>query len=438
MKKNKILWVIIIIVCPLLAILCIRRWDVWLYNPKEPAYIASSEPAHLQMTFGRSGRSSRIVSWQCGSTLREATIAFAKLTDSILTIVPAAGRLIPTQGGATVCYHAQLDSLDDGEVYGYRLTVGDKSSAPHLFSTPLIMPDSAFRCVYFGDVQDTLGGITKQLFDTVHRYFPADFWLFGGDIIERPHHSYWAEYFHSVGDIAASLPMLAVAGNHEYLKGIPNRLEERFPEVFPILKQEDKPFATCDIRYGNTAFILLDSNRAPWQLLAQREWFRQALIRAQGATFKVVVLHHPPLSVRGKWNNLLVRCLFLPLMYRYHVDLVLAGHEHVYARKITTASGKPTTPVFIIGQSSPKDYPIQRTNRYDRYGNRHRFFQTIDINHDSLVLKTYNDSLQLYDYVIITRQNGKTHVFDNAKGWREYFHCPSDACEDAPLPDATD
>ncbi|GHT34957.1 purple acid phosphatase [Bacteroidia bacterium] len=375
-----------------LTILCVKRWDVWFGNPIEPPYQTLTEPSRIQLTFGAVGERSRNVSWQCGDTLAPSNLLLIKEGD--VNLIPAEGKIFHTTGGTTVSYHAVLDSLSAGE-YHYRVETGGKQSAWYDFKVNADAENFSF--VYLGDVQDTVGGVSKQFFKNIRHWQPdAAFWLFGGDVIERPHDQYWNEYFTSMDTIAQTLPILAIAGNHEYLKGVTRTLEERFIYTFSYFL-ENTDFAAYELHYGNTAIILLDSNRDFWELPAQRKWLEAAL--AKPAQWKIVALHHPVYSIRGKMNNLTVRWAFNDLFQKYGVDLVLQGHEHGYARMIN----EKTTPVYIISNSSPKDYRLYFNEKYQRFGNGERFYNTISASGDSLVVKTFTEENELYDDILLLK-----------------------------------
>lgn len=81
-------------------------------------------------------------------------------------------------------------------------------------------------------------------------------------------------------------------------------------------------------RAGGAEFFMLDSNAVTSR--AQQQWLESAL-RASKARFKIAVFHHPGRSVGGVHQpDANVRARWIPLFERYHVTLVLNGHEHDY------------------------------------------------------------------------------------------------------------
>ena len=380
----------------ILAIWCTKRWDAWFGNPVEPAYISLQEPGRIQLTFGNNGENSRNISWQYGDTLLPSSIIYFEKEKNDTLIIPAAGKIFHTTGGTTVSYHVKLNDLVTGN-YQYSVHTGDKQSAWYGFTINENNDDFSF--IYLGDIQDTVGGVMKNFVSDIRRWQPdVDFWVLGGDVIERPHDRYWNEYFLSMDSVSQTTPILAVAGNHEYIKGISRTLEERFIYTFSYFL-ENKDFAAYDLRYGNTHIILLDSNRDFWQLPAQRKWLKAALQRAETAKWKIVVLHHPVYSVRGKTNNLVVRWAFNDLFQEYGVDLVLQGHEHNYAR-----SNADNTPIYVIGNSAPKNYRLKFDKHYDRFGSNGRFFSSFRVHQDSLFFKTFTEENEVFDDIFLLKK----------------------------------
>ena len=85
--------------------------------------------------------------------------------------------------------------------------------------------------------------------------------------------------------------------------------------------------------YGQVHWTVLDSNRyADWESPALKAWLEADLKAAQHATWRIVALHHPLFqSAKSHEEDQWMRPIS-PLLERYHVDLVLAGHVHNYQR----------------------------------------------------------------------------------------------------------
>ena len=417
-KKLRLLVSLVLLV--IIAFVCSKRWNAWFVNPVEPSYTSSNTPVRIQLTLGNDGQFSRNISWQCGDTLEDSYMLITESNANDTTKVAATGKIVRTQGGVTVSYHAKLTGLMEGE-YSYSVCTGGKQSDWYNFK---LSSGNEFRFVYIGDVQDSIGGTVKNLFSLINQSEKEPvLWILGGDVIERPHDRYWNEYFTSMDSIAQTTPVIACPGNHEYRKGITGKLDERFIYTFSyFIDSRNNGHTVFDTHYENAAIITLDSNRDTRTLFSQRRWFKQTLQKTQETKWKIVIMHHPPYSIRGKLRNFFIRRLFDPLIREYGVDIVLQGHEHSYARMITKDKNNTlATPVYLISQASPKDYKINFDKKYDRFGNGVRYYQTIDITSDTLSLKAYTETGDLYDHVCIVKTGSNQQVFDRATGIPEHF-----------------
>jgi 3',5'-cyclic AMP phosphodiesterase CpdA len=249
----------------------------------------------------------------------------------------------------------------------------------------------------------------------------------GGDLTDRPKDECWAETFRDVDSVCQAMPLLTVTGNHDYLKGVIVSLERRFPLIYSYFldsKIEDNQVYT--VRYGSVQFFLLDSNRELPYLLTQRSWLERQL-QNSSARWKIVVLHHPLFSLKGS-NNLIQRWVFNDLIEEYGVDLVLQGHEHAYGRMTRhDDNGKATTPVYTVSHCSPKNYRIQFDDEFDKFGISSRYYQTVDIKEDTLVMSTYESyNHTLYDSLLIVKKGDNVTIVDCGRGIPEYMEYTPD------------
>lgn len=423
--KRNIAWAVCIVIVCSIVLIAVSRWNVWFGNPAEPAYAVGQSPSHILLTFGQDGSASRCVTWQCDTVIREASVEYTLENTGDTLRIPAVGEKFTSPGGSSVFYRADIPTPVDG-CYSYRTRHPQGCSDWHRFLVRNAAPGQAVEFVYLGDIQDTIGGITGSITRNIVSRHPAtDCFLLGGDLIHRPIETYWDEAFRGIDSIAGSYPVLSVAGNHEYYKGLNQKPEVRFPLHFAYFLDSYRKAGYCfyTLRYGNAELFLIDSNANLFRLWQQRNALRNALAKSQ-AEWKIVVLHHPPYSIRKPHNNLDVRFLFVPLFDRYGVDLVLAGHEHGYARRFTrTLDGKPSVPVYTVSHCSPKQYALCIDDA-DRYGTGDRYYQHIALHGDTLQMCTYTIDNRLYDRIRLTKENGKTVVTDLSEGIPEQLQMP--------------
>lgn len=414
-KKRGVKFAVAALVVVALAVWISSRWHAWFSIPDEPPYTAVASPDRVMLTLGDSTELSRNVSWQCGDTVAEAWLELKRENDSVITRIDADGEVYASRNGKAAYYVARLRELAADTRYAYRVATGSQFSEWYSFRTQsLANRDVTF--MYMGDVQDTVGGLANlYLKEAMARNSDTELFVCGGDLVERPADKYWAEAFRDLESVRQSMPVLCVAGNHDYLKTVPDSTERRFPLVFSYFLDShvgDNLVATFN--YGNVQFFLLDSNRYPINLRTQRKWLEEKLSLSK-AKWKVVIVHHPMYSISGTYNNLVQRAMFDDLIRIYGVDVVLQAHEHAYARMTEYDEDEKVTPVYTVSHCSPKHYKIKRSERYDKYGETGRYYQMVRTHGDSLSLSAYDvTNHQLYDSLtIVKRQQKKPAVIDH-------------------------
>jgi 3',5'-cyclic AMP phosphodiesterase CpdA len=95
---------------------------------------------------------------------------------------------------------------------------------------------------------------------------------------------------------------------------------------------------------GNVRFFVLNSNYMdPKQLT----WLENELKGAGDKDWKVCYFHHPLFSSgRTHGSSIDLRLVLEPLFIKYHVDVVFAGHDHVYERV------KPQNGIYYFTEGS--------------------------------------------------------------------------------------
>ena len=428
-RNKRIIWRIIALLLLLLSVWVATRWHVWFGNEPELAAEPISCPAHVLLTFGNENELSRNISWQCDTVLRTSFLELVDIDRGDTSRIEAQGEIFASHNGKAAYYVARLRNLKPNSCYRYRAVVGPRLGVAAAFS-PWYMfrtysPRDHLSFLFVGDVQDTIGGIANSLLrDALGHHPDCEFLVCGGDLIERPANQYWAETFHTLDSIGQSMPILNVTGNHDYLKGIIQRLERRFPLVFSYFldsKVDDNMVYT--LKYGNSQIFVLDSNREFPYLWIQRQWLEEQLQHST-AKWKILVLHHPLYSFKGK-NNIIQRWLFDDLVHQYGVDLVLQGHEHAYARMTGHyKNGAPSAPVYTVSHCSPKNYRIFFDDRFDKFGISGRYYQTVNVHGDTLAMATYDANTHaLYDSLMIVMNP------DKRANWRPVIDLGKDITE---------
>lgn len=426
MKKRRTVKLVITVVIVLVVGLWVNsRWKVWFGNPDEPAYAPLDSPGRVLLTFGDEEELSRNVSWQYDSVV--SLNSFVELVDTLAKdtfCIQAEGEEFQSRSGKAAYYVAKLRALRPDTYYRYRVSNAGRYSVWFSFRTYNQATRKDYSFMYVGDVQDSINGKAGEYLKRALAAHPkTEFLAFGGDLTERPMDMYWQETFSGLDSIGQHYPVLNVTGNHEYLKYVIRKLERRYPLVFSyFLDSMVGENQVYTLKYNDMQLFLLDSNREFFYLWQQRQWLEDALKRST-ARWKIVVLHHPLYSVKGKYNNLVQKMMFNSLLQKYKVDLVLQGHEHAYARMtLHDEQGNACTPIYTVSHCSPKSYRITFDERFDKYGIESRFYQYVHIHGDTLSLSAYEvPAGSLYDSLDIVKSDVKTVIKDYGKAIPEHL-----------------
>lgn len=397
------------------------RWNVWFGNIPEPSYVIPNKVQRVLLTMGVDA-DSRYISWQDSArsegdetTVVEYVDYYSLSTPSDTLMVEATPTIYHSRAGVDAFYHALLNDLRRGESYMYRVRSSHDTTGWFNFEMDTT---HQYSFLYMGDVQDELdGGFDSLLPSIMERNRNTSFMLFGGDLIERPMDCYWDLVFRSLDTFATRYPIVCVPGNHEYLKGLSRKLERRFTLTFPYFEVEDESDnALYSFAKGDARFFLLDSNKDIWNLGEQRDWLKKQLAESK-ERWKIVVLHHPLHSIKGAANNLGVWAYFDDVIKEAGVDLVLQGHEHAYARSCVdvSESGEVTSPLYLVTYCSRKDYAMKFYGDVEKWGTDDRYYQRISVSEDSLVIQTYGAEHNLYDDVVLVKNDKGKRLIDRGK-----------------------
>ena len=311
------------------------------------------------LAFGEDPRTQVRVRWQVGGQVTGPAVRFGTdarygsdvpaALDVLRTVMPN-GRVVEQwYAGAT------LGGLEPGTTYHYQVVHdGGVDSADATFRTaPAATDRSAFRFTAFGDQSVTRWATSV---DTVLGRFDPAFHLLAGDIsyadmsgqgiATNEYDPYrWDEYFRQIEPVAASVPWMVAAGNHDMEALFDQHGYGGLLRRFAIPSGGPAGCPTAySFRYGRVGFLVADSNDLSYELRFTRDfsqgrqvgWAESVLagFRADpDVDFVVAVLHHCAFATsKAHVSDGGVRDSLVPLFDRYEVDLVVSGHNHVYER----------------------------------------------------------------------------------------------------------
>jgi acid phosphatase type 7 len=187
-------------------------------------------------------------------------------------------------------------------------------------------------------------------------------------------------------------------GNHEYIKNEAGHKVAISPFWnpqfnFPANGPPGLASQAYYLDFANTRLIVLNSNK---EIDQQAPWLEEVL-KSNRKKWTIISFHHPIYSAATGRENEGINQHWKPLFDRYSVDLILQGHDHVYAR----GNGKENTadtPVYVVSVSGPKMYDLSQSPDWAKvvYANL-QLFQTVRIVNDRLIYEAKTVTGELKD-----------------------------------------
>jgi hypothetical protein len=193
-----------------------------------------------------------------------------------------------------------------------------------------------------------------------------DFVLHTGDVVYKVEdnvdaaEAYQEKYYLPFSTLLHKMPILAVPGNHEYdtaaeVKQVPYYYLA-FPQVPGWTPQSElnlRQYYSYEVGY--VQFLFLDS-QVFWRGQGAEEQSRWLEERLSDNRFSISipVVHVPPFSSGlHPTDGIPLERTWVPLFEKYHVPLVLSGHDHNYQRLVV---GRTT--YVVSGGGSGVIYPM--------------------------------------------------------------------------------
>lgn len=139
----------------------------------------------------------------------------------------------------------------------------------------------------------------------------------------------WQRFFAITRELLAQVRYLPAIGNHDL------GWSSGDPDVFalpagPAGRPDHAYWYSLDI--ADVHLVFLDSNA--YDMPAQEKWLDAdlAAARARNARAILALVHDGPFSRGIHRGNKLARERYVPILARHHVELLVAGHDHLYQR----------------------------------------------------------------------------------------------------------
>jgi hypothetical protein len=402
------------------------------FTPQRVILGWTGDPAHTQAVTWRTDKRAETPQVQ----LAPASANPDFVSDAIT--VPAKSGSLDIGNGKTVgTYRANLQGLKPETHYLYRVGDGKNWGEWFEFHTASDLPKK-FRFLYVGDAQNDIKSRWSRVIRAAYAKAPKSaFIVHAGDLVASGYRDdLWGEWYDSMEFIAATVPSLPVVGNHELEKaaGAPKSLalpaiwkqEFAYPQNGPdVPENESYYFDYQGVRFLSLNVNILENEKdfdANRPMIEQMVAWVDKALQTNPNRWTIVTQHQGMYSMAEKRNYVKMREVLLPTYEKHGVDLVLQGHDHLYARSQKIAGGKVVAAdangiVYVISVSGPKMYEVTPTFEplMAKVIPHTQMFQTVDVDHDKLVLRAFSSEGEQLDGFQLEKMNGRSIYSELAK-----------------------
>lgn len=334
--------------------------------------------------------------------------------------------------GGLISNNVTASDLEEGKTYYYSYTENGVFSKAEKIT---IKPDENFTALYISDAQigrsgdenlkevlvrDTCGWnftVDKMMAE----YPDAAFLISGGDQFQSPDSLVQMKAYLSPEELR-SLPVANTIGNHDDDSTLYGDIFNNPNEVSELFKSEAG--TGYYYTYGDALFITINSENT--SLTDSERVIRRAVKAHPDKKWRIVTMHRNPYSASLSDDDFSdIRLLFSSLYDCYDIDLVLAGHDHLYSRTKVMYGGKEAeegTVYLQTSSASGSNYdPLpEETASFivSAFDTRVPTFTALNFGEDTLEVSTYRtdtdeviDTFEVADNVSDSRANCFTVIF---------------------------
>ncbi len=406
-----------------------------------PAVTPTRQPDRIILNWSDNSATTQSVTWRASSDVMEAFGEIVAAGDAPTYVkdkqsFPATCEAVesnsvfrsPVQNDLKYnTFSVTFTGLQPETTYSYRVGQCNNWSEWHTFTTASTN-EKPFTFLYFGDAQNGLDTVYPRLARKAFLTAPeAKFAIFTGDLVgEGSSERDWDNWFQALGFLAANYPLMMVPGNHEHdeyknLDGTENQVLTKLWKTLFTLPQNgpENSQETCyTFTYNGVRFIALDSAKGAYDFRGEgaiAEWL-EPILKDNKCQWTILYFHHPLYSSAKDRNHFEWRQAIKPLIDRYHVDLVLSGHDHVYSRtsaqtpsvetvdldQATELDAKSNT-VYLTSVAGEKMYELQAKPFFVKSLPNTQLFQTIHIDGGKLTVTSLTATGKVIDSFVLEK-----------------------------------
>lgn len=403
--------------------------------PRETKYPVTNIPSQITLNLTNSPSTSISISWSTSTDITHSVVEWREAHGSNpqLNTIKAKSVLISDQllinNPEILRWYVTLNNLTPNTQYEYRVGSPENNLWSNWFKFKTAPEDpQRFSFIYLGDAQNGFEQWGKILKEALKKCPECSFVMIAGDLVNRGNErDDWDDFFYNADNVFAEYPLVPTVGNHEY-KSSTNMTPKMYLDYF-VLPENGPTNITPELcysfSYSNSKFIILNGNLNP---LLQVEWLEEQL-KDESGVWKFLMFHQPIYSSAPRRDNKHLRDAWLPLIDKYHVDVVFQGHDHSYWRthplkngEIVSAPNEGT--IFIISYSGTKGYEQQEPSSIiAKAFSKTPTYQIITIEtqpEDRLTYHSYDLEGNLRDEFSITKSKKLSWNFEILFGVQKY------------------
>ncbi len=232
-----------------------------------------------------------------------------------------------------------VNTLEADTSYTYR--VGD--AAKNMWSEPCTFTtddgDNSFKFIAITDVQASSDENFAQASNTLKGALSlapdAEFIANFGDFVNDNTNEEWDWYFSNFAFANNNYTLVPAAGNHD--GSITDKFNTNvFQNIFALDESDNQSLEGVyySFDYGNAHIAVLNSNDMYPMSEAQKNWLINDM-KGSDATWKFIFMHRALYSAGkniNKPDTVIMRNVLLPIIDQLDIDMVYAGHDHMYLR----------------------------------------------------------------------------------------------------------
>jgi len=323
-------------------------------------------------------------------------------------------RTTPVTNDGRRC-RVRLTDLEPGQAYPYRISRGSRTLAEATLHTAR-HPGYSFSFIVFGD--SGKGTQAQYLLADQMVLAAPDFLLHTGDLIYgRGQRSYFNDrFFAPYRELLKQVCFWPCLGNHDIAE--PD-LGAPYLEVFEL--PENGPTGLTPERsywfdYAAARIAVIDSNVDEPQLRDPVAPWLTEVMSEPGPRWKFVSLHHPPYTGGAYKPNERVQNALVPVFEAVGVDIVFAGHDHMYQRTSSIREGEVVEEgagvVYVVsGAGGALLYDALPADQRPAYvvalNNEIHSFTRVNIDGDTLRLRQIAVDGEVIDDWTLRKHSGK-------------------------------